>query len=76
MRGFPRRHMCRLAAPIMIGADAALGTALRAEGAPAPFYPWAFGHRNGPDARLHVSRLIALRRPRWGTALPRTAVAG
>jgi hypothetical protein len=30
MRGVPRRNMFRLAAPIMIGADAALGTALRA----------------------------------------------
>jgi hypothetical protein len=33
MRGLPRRSMLRLAAPIMIGADAALGAALRAGGA-------------------------------------------
>ena len=39
MRGLPRAIMIALAAPIMIGAVAALGTALRAEGGSAPFYP-------------------------------------
>jgi hypothetical protein len=36
MRGLPRRSMLRLAQPIMIGCDAALGTALRPEGGCRP----------------------------------------
>jgi hypothetical protein len=39
MRGLPRRHMRRLAQAIMIACAAALGTALRAEGAPPLLSP-------------------------------------
>ena len=45
MRGFLRAIMIALAQRIMIRCDAALGTALRAEGGAAPFYPPAFGGR-------------------------------
>ena len=39
MRALPRRNMFRLAQPNMFGCDAALGTALRAEGGSRPLYP-------------------------------------
>jgi len=61
MRDLPRRIMIRLAAAIMIAADAALGAPLRGEGL-RPFTPpsWSEG--------------LAYFRPavsRWGTPSPR-----
>ena len=68
MRALPRRNMFRLAAPIMIGAVAALGTALRAEGGSAPFYPPGLRH---PGTSARLLRSCRIGQGDWGTEFPR-----
>ena len=75
MRALPRRNMFRLAQPIMIGCVAALGTALRAEGA----LPLLSPGLRPPRTRVHSLASLALADARQSTlrwsALPAGSTA-